>query len=328
MSTVLEFYSSKDLLHRTSVREGETKLGQILPTISEADYYGAEPLKYRFVIVGIEEDYGVRANFGRGGADKAFQAFLQHFCNLQDNRFFPSHSTAILGAVIPTQSIDDDNVEALREATRAADAAVQAVVERIRNGGAIPIIIGGGHNNSYGCLKGAAQVHGSNVNCLNIDAHSDLRALEGRHSGNGFSYAKEEGALGAYFMWGLQENYTPEYIWQYMENHDEVEYLSYEDYLTGEETMEAALIRVESLLGDRYAIELDVDVIAQFPSSARSSSGFTLEYVRSLLYRLDTEPLYFHLCEGRITNPMDHAHAGRALALLTADFIKAFIFEE
>ncbi|MDA9367803.1 arginase family protein [bacterium] len=328
MSTVLEFYSSQDLLHRTSVREGETKLGQILPTISEADYNGAEPLKYRFVIVGIEEDYGVRANFGRGGADKAFQAFLQHFCNLQDNRFFPSHSTAILGAVIPTQSIDDDNVEALREATKAADATVQAVVERIRNGGAIPIIIGGGHNNSYGCLKGAAQVHGSNVNCLNIDAHSDLRALEGRHSGNGFSYAKEEGALGAYFMWGLQENYTPEYIWQYMENHDEVEYLSYEDYLTGEETMEAALIRVESLLGDRYAIELDVDVIAQFPSSARSSSGFTLEYVRSLLYRLDTEPLYFHLCEGRITNPMDHAHAGRALALLTADFIKAFIFEE
>ena len=166
------------------------------------------------------------------------------------------------------------------------------------------------------------------MNCLNIDAHSDLRALEGRHSGNGFSYAREEGALGAYFMWGLQENYTPEYIWQYMEDHDEVEYLSYEDYLSGEETMEATLIRVESLLGDRYGIELDVDVIAQFPSSAQSSSGFTMEYVRSLLYRLDTEPLYFHLCEGRITNPTDHAHAGRALALLTADFIKAFIFEE
>ena len=254
--------------------------------------------------------------------------FLQHFCNLQDNRFFPSHSTAILGAVIPTQSIDDDNVEALREATRAADATVQAVVERIRSGGAIPIVIGGGHNNSYGCLKGAAQAHGNAVNCLNIDAHSDLRALEGRHSGNGFSYAKEEGALGAYFMWGLQENYTPEYIWQYMEDHDEVEYLSYEDYLSGEETMEATLIRVESLLGERYGIELDVDVIAQFPSSAQSSSGFTLEYVRSLLYRLDTEPLYFHLCEGRIATPMDHAHAGRALALLTADFIKAFIFEE
>jgi len=117
MSTVLEFYSPKDLLHRTSVREGETKLGQILPTISEADFNANGPLNYRFVIVGIEEDYGVRANLGRGGADKAFQAFLQHFCNLQDNRFFPSYSVAILGAVVPTRSIDDDHVEALREAT-------------------------------------------------------------------------------------------------------------------------------------------------------------------------------------------------------------------
>ena len=45
MSTVLEFYSPKDLLHRTSVRDGETKLGQILPTISEADFNADEPLK-------------------------------------------------------------------------------------------------------------------------------------------------------------------------------------------------------------------------------------------------------------------------------------------
>ena len=105
------------------------------------------------------------------------QAFLQHFCNLQDNRFFPSHSTAILGAVIPTQSIDDDNVEALREATRAADATVQAVVERIRSGGAIPIVIGGGHNNSYGCLKGAAQAHGNAVNCLKNGIQKFMQSL-------------------------------------------------------------------------------------------------------------------------------------------------------
>ena len=153
MSTVLEFYSPKDLLHRTSVREGETKLGQILPTISEADFNANGPLNYRFVIVGIEEDYGVRANLGRGGADKAFQAFLQHFCNLQDNRFFPSHSLAILGAVVPTRSIDDDHVEALREATAAADATVQYVVERITNGGAIPIVIGGVTTTATAVLK-------------------------------------------------------------------------------------------------------------------------------------------------------------------------------
>nr|WP_308225039.1 hypothetical protein [Flavobacterium sp. J372] len=31
--------------------------------------------------------------------------------------------------------------------------------------------------------------------------------LEGRHSGNGFSYAYEEGFLRKYFIFGLHENY-------------------------------------------------------------------------------------------------------------------------
>ena len=328
MSTVLEFYSQSDLLLRTNVRAGEQRLGETLQIIDEATFKGTEAFDQRFIIVGVEEDFGVRANHGRGGADQAFQAFLSHFCNLQNNRFFPSQEVAVLGAVVPTQSVDDGDIEGLRSATSAADGLISTIVERIISGGAVPIIIGGGHNNSYGCLTGAAKARGAAVNCLNIDAHTDLRNLEGRHSGNGFSYAKSEGALGAYFMWGLQENYTPEYIWQFMEDHDEIEYLSYEDGLAGEESMEETLVRIEELLGSNYALELDVDVIAEFPSSAQSISGFSLEQVRKMIYSLDTNPTYFHLCEGRIASADDAARAGRGLALLVADFIKAFIFQE
>jgi formiminoglutamase len=328
MSTVLEFYSQSDLLLRTNVRAGEQRLGETLQIIDEATFNGTDSFDQRFIIVGVEEDFGVRANHGRGGAEQAFQAFLSHFCNLQNNRFFPSQEVAVLGAVVPTQSVDDGDIEGLRAATSAADGLISTIVERIISGGAVPIIIGGGHNNSYGCLTGAAKAGGAAVNCLNIDAHTDLRNLEGRHSGNGFSYAKSEGALGAYFMWGLQENYTPEYIWQFMEDHDEIEYLSYEDGLAGEESMEETLVRIEELLGLNYAIELDVDVIAEFPSSAQSISGFSLEQVRKMIYSLDTNPTYFHLCEGRIASADDAARAGRGLALLVADFIKAFIFQE
>ncbi len=328
MSTVLEFYSQSDLLLRTNVRAGEQRLGETLQIIDEGTFNGTEAFDQRFIIVGVEEDFGVRANHGRGGADQAFQAFLSHFCNLQNNRFFPAQEVAVLGAVVPTQSVDDGDIEGLRSATSAADGLISTIVERIISGGAVPIIIGGGHNNSYGCLTGAAKAHGAAVNCLNMDAHTDLRNLEGRHSGNGFSYAKSEGVLGAYFMWGLQENYTPEYIWQFMEDHDEIEYLSYEDGLAGEESMEETLVRIEELLGSNYAIELDVDVIAEFPSSAQSISGFSLEQVRKMIYRPDTNPTYFQLCEGRIASADDAARAGRGLALLVADFIKAFIFQE
>ena len=153
MSTILEHYTKEDLLSRTSIRQGEERLGQSIAAVNESDWTNANSLPHKFVIVGIEEDFGVRANHGRGGADRAFQSYLNYFLNMQVNRFFPAESVAILGAVVATASVEDDNIEALREATAANDHTVSAVVRRITELGAIPIVIGGGHNNAYGCFK-------------------------------------------------------------------------------------------------------------------------------------------------------------------------------
>ena len=79
MSTVLEQYTKEDLLSRTSIRQGEERLGQSIAAVNESDWTNANSLPYKFIIVGIEEDFGVRANHGRGGADRAFQSFLNYF---------------------------------------------------------------------------------------------------------------------------------------------------------------------------------------------------------------------------------------------------------
>ena len=50
------------------------------------------------------------------------------------------------------------------------------------------------------------------INILNIDAHADFRPLEGRHSGNGFSYAFREGFIKKYYAYGLHENYISNYF--------------------------------------------------------------------------------------------------------------------
>lgn len=328
MSTVLEQYTKEDLLSRTSIRQGEERLGQLISTVDEVDWTSANSLPHKFIIVGIEEDFGVRANHGRGGADRAFQSFLNYFLNMQVNRFFPAESVAILGAVVATASVEDDNIEALREATAANDHTVSAVVRRITELGAIPIVIGGGHNNAYGCLKGSSEAKERSINCLNIDAHTDLRSTEGRHSGNGFTYAAEAGYMANYFMLGLQENYTPEYIWQTIEHNDAFNVASFEDLQSGELTQDEALIHVAEHLGMEYALELDVDAIANFPSSAQSVSGFSFDQVRQIIYALDMLPHYFHLCEGRVTSEEEHALVGRGLALLVSDFIKAHIYSE
>ena len=328
MSTILEHYTNKDLLSRTLIRQGEERLGQRITAVNERDWTSADSLPYKFIIIGIEEDFGVRANHGRGGANRAFQSFLNYFLNMQANRFFPSDAVSILGAVVPTTSVEDDKIGALREATAANDHTVSAIVRRITELGAIPVVIGGGHNNSYGCLKGISEIKGLAINCLNIDAHTDLRSKEGRHSGNGFTYAAEAGYLANYFMLGLQENHTPEYVWQTIEHNDAYNEVSFEDLQSGELTQDEALIHVAEHLGMEYGLELDVDVIANFPSSAQSVSGFSLDQVRQIIYALDMLPHYLHLCEGRVTSEEEGDVVGRGLALLVSDFIKAHVHSE
>ena len=73
------------------------------------------------------------------------------------------------------------------------DKEVSHVICNIIKQAKIPIIIGGGHNNSYGNIKGLALSKGKPVNAINFDAHTDFRIMEGRHSGNGFTYAFEDG---------------------------------------------------------------------------------------------------------------------------------------
>lgn len=322
MSCAFEPYNKEDLLNRTAVRGGEKKLGQVLNTLDPEALNGS-PIPYKFVIIGVEEDYGVRGNLGRGGAHRAFEAFLRAFCNLQDNRFFPTDQVAVLGALVATGQPAD--AAGLHSATAAVDAELSTWVEKVVAAGATPIVIGGGHNNAYGCLKGSALGRSKPVHCLNVDAHTDLRALEGRHSGNGFSYALEDGHLAKYFMMGLQENYTPEYIWERIENDDRIQCATREDEVSGEVPIIEVLDLIHAHLGHEFAIELDVDVIANFPSSAQSPSGYTLDEIREVFYALDTTPPYIHLCEGRVVDDESSAHVGKGLALLVADAIKAYV---
>src|SRR5690625_3632976 len=96
------------------------------------------------------------------------------------------------------------------------------MVSKIIESGKIPIIIGGGHNNAYGNIKGTSLALRKPINILNIDAHTDLRKTDYRHSGNGFSYARKEGFLKYYSMFGIHKNYTPQYIFDKCKGEEEL----------------------------------------------------------------------------------------------------------
>lgn len=82
-------YSKQDILSITHVRRFETRLGERLQAISNTNNLeqSLEKSTAKFVLVGIPEDIGVKANYGGGGTDSVWRPFLDSFVNIQSNDF-------------------------------------------------------------------------------------------------------------------------------------------------------------------------------------------------------------------------------------------------
>lgn len=324
----LKIYQKKHVDRYLYRRPGETKLGEKLKFISGLDDLSKSAARY--VIFGIPEDIGVRANYGKQGTSNAWKAFLPSLLNVQDNYFLSSEKVLILGEVDCSLEMekasnfepsDPNYFVKLGELVGQIDELVSSIVKEIIGAGKTPIVIGGGHNNAYGNLKGASEGFSSPVNVLNIDAHTDLRLLEHRHSGNGFSYARKNGFLKKYAVFGLHENYTPQYIFEEMDASAEMEYTLFEDLDSFGEAMESFKKAVKFVDSGKFGLEVDCDAMANFPSSAVSPTGFSLSGVRQLVRIAAKEKncCYLHVCEAVDREPFP---TGKALSYLVTDYIK------
>lgn len=322
----LKSYDRRWLKKYLSLRSGETKLGEKISLISDLEEL--EKISAQFVIFGIPEDIGVRANHGKAGTAGAWEAFLNAFLNVQVNRYSNPENILLLGEIAVSEEMrkaahidmtDPHYPEKLGDIVEKVDQKVSEVVRIILAAGKTPIIIGGGHNNAYGNIKGASEAFGTQINVLNIDAHTDLRTTDHRHSGNGFSYALKNGFLKRYSLYGLHENYTPEYIFEEMQNSEDLHFVLFDD-LKGDQ-ISPFLGPLDFVKQDKFGLELDCDAIANFPSSAVSPTGFSLENARHLLKQAAKEKncVYLHICEAAENG---HFPTGKALSYLVTDFIK------
>ena len=333
------------IYHRNAVqteiafRAGEAKLGERLcflePGDSLLDLKSYARKGVRFALLGIPESIGVEANFGKCCTDNAWPVFLHFFLNMQSNRFLEGTDILCLGH-IDTGELNQaaafldrtlpDSVQQMRALCSRLDDRVFPVIEKIVRTGLIPIIIGGGHNNAYPIIKGTARALGATqgINCINCDPHADYRPLEGRHSGNGFSYAVEAGYLSRYFIFGMHEAYNPETALKAIDGNKNVAYSYFEPHGNlGAQIKKAVEFFKNSSMP--VGIELDLDSIADMPSSSATPSGLRVEEARFFVSEMAArlQPAYLHLPEGAPTSAgSDEAKVGKTLAYLAADFIK------
>lgn len=329
----LKPYTFTDIQHYCSPRAGEDKLGQTILYPGNTDWTAAvKDTAARYVLLGIPEDAGVRANNGIGGAHTGWNAFLSAFLNIQDNGFLSGQDFLLLGHIDCTDILKElefhHETEQLRKATATIDLAVTPVIRQIVAAGKIPLVIGGGHNNAYPLLKGLSEGKQQPVHVINMDAHADFRALEGRHSGNGFHYAYKEGYLKHYAAFGLHEGYNNTDIWTHFQENEDLCSVTFEDiYLRRKHTFDQGLKQcLEHVCTESYGVELDLDCITDTLSSALSPVGFSRTEALQYIYTAasNEQAAYLHLTEGVASRAdgMTYPSIGKLLAYLVQAFVK------
>lgn len=348
MSNWLQPLQAADLAAWQQQRPGETRLGAALQYLNpllplEDALATAVQHGCRFALLGVPEDIGPRANLGNGGADQGFQAFLSRFINLQDNSFIQSSGLLLAGVVqcsdLQQQSADldvtdPDQLAALRRLCSELDQRVYQVVRALFDAGLVPIVIGGGHNNALPILQALASHCGQPADAINLDPHCDFRLLEGRHSGNGFSYAQQAGWLARYFVLGLHELKNSTAALAQLKAAGAA-FCSYQQiWQRGEITLSQAIQQAIEFVGPEserpLGIELDTDSISGMPVSAYTNCGVTVSDAETYVWQLAQLPRvrYLHLAEAA---PSQHPaglkagmnEAGQILSALVLAFVQA-----
>ena len=341
-----KFYTKEDILSLTKVRRFETRMGERIKFL-KPDSEWPEVLKEsdsKYVIIGIPEDFGVQANYGVGGTETAWLSFLSSFLNSQSNDYLTGENILLLGHfdfgdvkfLIENNAFNpEEKINAYRHALNIVDEEVENLLKVIASAKKIPIIIGGGHNNAYPIIKGVAKglhkaemIPLSQINCINLDAHADYSVAEGRHSGNGFRYAEEDGYLGKYCMVGLHENYISQNVLMDIHNNPFLDYISFEEIFIHErKNFIQAVAHATGFTEDSYTgIEIDLDCVENVLSSAITPSGITPLLVRKFVTFVaqDSKPAYLHICEGatQLADGRKNETTGKLISYLVSDFIK------
>lgn len=327
------------------VREGEVRLGEKVNTIpwNKKNNWKSElaDMPGRYVLIGLPEDIGIRANFGRGGAYSAWNPAISTLLNSQSNARFTGNELIILGHVDFSDAMeemkdldvhDSNGLKRSRKLVREMDEVVFPIMKAIFDAGKEAIVIGGGHNNAYGLLKGLShsmkEKSNAGIGCINCDAHSDFRRLEGRHSGNPFSYAMAEHHLQKYAVIGLHEIFNSDAVMDEIATNKSILSFWFEDIFLREEItfQEAVMKSIQFNQNLPVGLELDFDIIQNIPSSAKTSSGITTLQARQYVHwvAIHSNVKYFHLAEAApiLSHIKTDLKTGKLIAYLVSDYIK------
>jgi len=232
----------------------------------------------RVYILGVPFDYGIQLINGRPGA-----------------RFGPKKIKEALCALIKNQknlpSIHYENITPVKKNVQKTHERVTASVVKILKAGEVPIVIGGGHDISFGSVQALAIFY-KKIGQINIDAHYDVRPVEGgkitsgtpfrRLLDGGFLSGKNFVELGIHSPKNLEEHRN--YL---VKKKATLIKLDYINRIGLEKSCDKAL-SIASKNTHAVAFDIDIDGVQKrfAPGcSAPGIQGFTKKQICTLAYR-------------------------------------------
>ena len=274
------------------------------------DLMSEKPLRDEVVqLIGFPSDEGVIRNGGRSGASKAPALIFDQLKKLTPHTEYVENHTVLLKRTAQfTDVMCSGNVE--KDQDKLGEFVASALEKN-----QMPVIIGGGHETSFGHFLGYAK-SGKEVSILNIDAHTDVRELKnGRaHSGSPFKQALEHtsGICNSYHVFGLNPaSVSKEHLEFVQKNGSAV----FEQNIT-----KKAVINRMSECSSPIMVTMDMDVVNQSQApgvSAPNASGITTDLWLDLAFEFGKHAgvTSFDLCE---VNPkFDRDYQTVKLAALT-----------
>lgn len=166
------------------------------------------------VLVGFPSDEGVRLNGGRPGAAGGPAAIRRRLYALTPDARCHDAFAAVLA-----RTVDLGDVPVTGDVARDQERLGAVLAPHLARG-ARGVVLGGGHETTYGHFLGYVRA-GADVAILNWDAHADVRPPKGRrpHSGSSFRLALEHPSdrCTGYAVAGLQPHSTARAHLRYVE---------------------------------------------------------------------------------------------------------------
>jgi formiminoglutamase len=279
----------------------------------------------RGVLIGFPQDEGVRRNHGREGAAEAPDEIRTRLYRLTPWDYangvtLAEHPPLDLGNVRTTGSLEETQQRLAR------------VVAAVLEAGAVPVVLGGGHETAYGHYLGyvLARLRRQPVGIINLDAHLDVRPCEGGqgHSGSSFRQALEhpdhplEGP--GYVCLGAQPHSVSRIHWQYARGRGAV--VCWADQVR--RSLVRRFIQQRDRLaagGHRIYVSIDADVVrmSDVPGvSAPNPTGLTGEKVIACAQVAGASPPVSSLDLVEINPRLDRdGQSGRWAALVVWNFL-------